>query len=148
MKCCGIIACLRQKVGKNWVNFLYFIEIFFIFCRKSLRKVHITRIAYTINGDGFALFAKPFSTPWRKRLSCLVLWTTYPLYSLTVRSQRFLPFSISICELTTCSIKSQAISIKTPKMLLFSDFAVPRKIKMTVFTLLYSNWLELVKFRL
>ena len=136
-------------MGKNRVKFLYFIEIFFVFCRKSFTKSTYYKNSVYFNGDGFALlFAKPFSTPWRKRLSCLVLWTTYPLYSLTVRSQRFLPFSISICELTTCSIKSPAISTKTPKMLLFSDFAVPRKIKMTVFTLLYSNWLELVKFRL
>ena len=130
MKCCEIIACLRRKMGKNRVKFLYFIEIFFVFCRKSLTKSTYYKNSVYFNGDGFALlFAKPFSTPWRKRLSCLVLWTTYPLYSLTVRSQRFLPFSISICELTTCSIKSQAISTKTPKMLLFSDFAVPRKIK-------------------
>ena len=101
-----------------------FYWIFFVFYRKSLRKVHTTRIAYTINWDGFMLlFAKPFPTPWRKRLSCLVLQTTLPTFTELI----LFTVSILIGVHRTCSIKSRAISAKMPNILLSSYYVITRK---------------------
>ena len=53
------------------------------------------------------------STPQRKRLSCLVLQTKYPLYGLTVQSQGFLPVSkINLCAQDM--FYQKIISAKTP----------------------------------